>query len=60
MRTLERPKERYGADEMFSLDGLPDVDSLDTRIASLYAKGEYLDEWGGFDQAASNGSELLA
>lgn len=44
-------KQQYDADEMLSLDDLPDVDSLNAQVASYYVKTEYPDQWLAFDEA---------
>ncbi|WP_424016375.1 DsbA family oxidoreductase (plasmid) [Halorientalis pallida] len=51
-QNVERLRERYDADEMLTLDELPDeVDSLPAQVASLYVKTEYPDTWPDFDAA---------
>jgi predicted DsbA family dithiol-disulfide isomerase len=44
-QNISRLKERYAADEMLDLDEVPDVDSLDAQVASLYVKHEHPDQW---------------
>jgi predicted DsbA family dithiol-disulfide isomerase len=48
---VQRLRQEYDADEMLSLDEVPDVDSLDAQIASLYIKHEHPDRWLAFDEA---------
>lgn len=36
---------------MLSLDEVPDIDSLDAQIASLYIKRKHLDRWLAFDES---------
>lgn len=44
-------KDRYDADEMRSLNDLPDeVDSFDAQVASFYVKTEYPEQWLDFDE----------
>ena len=45
-------QDKYDADEMLSLDDLPDdVDSFDAQVASYYVDTEYPDQWRAFDDA---------
>lgn len=48
---VQRLQKEYDADEMLSLDEVPDVDSLDAQIASLYVKHNHPDQWLTFDEA---------
>ncbi|MFB6255023.1 MAG: DsbA family protein [Halobacteriaceae archaeon] len=51
-QNVAKLKERYGADEMLSLDDLPDkIDSFDAQVASLYVDRKYSDKWLAFDEA---------
>ncbi|QSG15260.1 DsbA family oxidoreductase [Halapricum desulfuricans] len=51
-QNVARLRDEYGADEMLSLDDLPeDVDSFDAQVASLYVQAEYPDRWLAFDEA---------
>jgi len=51
-QNVARLRDEYGADEMLSLDDLPeDVDSFDAQVASLYLQAEYPDRWLAFDEA---------
>lgn len=50
-RNVKRLKQQYDADEMLNLDEVPDVDSLNAQIASLYVKREHPDRWLAFDEA---------
>jgi predicted DsbA family dithiol-disulfide isomerase len=49
---VARLKEEYDADEMLSLDDLPDdLDSYNAQVASLYVDEEYPETWLAFDEA---------
>ena len=49
---VKRLKEKYDADEMLSLDDLPDeVDSFDAQVASVYVDAEHPAAWRAFDDA---------
>jgi predicted DsbA family dithiol-disulfide isomerase len=48
---IDRLKEQYDADGMLDLSEVPDVDSLDAQVASLYVKHEHPDRWLAFDEA---------
>lgn len=51
-QNVARLRDEYGADEMLSLDDLPeDVDSFDAQVASFYLQAEYPDRWLAFDEA---------
>lgn len=51
-QNIARLKEQYDADEMLSLDDLPDdVDSFPAQIASYYVSTEYPEQWLDFDEA---------
>lgn len=51
-RNVARLKDEYGADEMRSLDELPEkIDSFDAQVASFYVKDEHPDRWLAFDEA---------
>lgn len=45
-------QEEYGAEEMLSIDEIPEkVDSFDAQAASVYVNAEYPDQWAAFDEA---------
>lgn len=47
---VARLKDEYNADEMLSLDDIPDdVDSYNAQVASLYVETEYPEQWLDFD-----------
>ena len=48
---VARLREQYGADEMLGIDEVPDVDSLDAQVASVYVEREHPDDWLAFDEA---------
>lgn len=49
---VSRLKEKYDADEMLTLDEIPDeVDSFDAQVASFYVDAEYPARWRAFDDA---------
>ena len=48
---VARLKTEYGAEEMLGLDDIPDVDSLDAQVASLYVQETSPDAWAAFDDA---------
>jgi len=50
-RNVDKLREQYGADEMLALDAVPDVDSLDTQVASTYVDREHPEAWPAFDEA---------
>jgi predicted DsbA family dithiol-disulfide isomerase len=51
-QNVARLKDKYDADEMLELDGLPEnVDSRDAQVASFYVQTEYPDRWLAFDEA---------
>lgn len=49
---VARLKEEYDAEEMLSLEDLPEeVDSFEAQVASFYVESEYPDRWLDFDEA---------
>lgn len=51
-QNVARLKDRYDADEMVSLDELPEeVDSFEAQVASFYVNSEYPEQWLAFDEA---------
>jgi predicted DsbA family dithiol-disulfide isomerase len=51
-QNVARLQERYDADEMLSLDDLPEkVDSFDAQVASYYVDTEHPEQWHAFDTA---------
>lgn len=49
-QNIRRLKEQYTANEMLDLDDVPDVDSLDAQVVSLYVKHEHPEQWLAFDE----------
>ena len=50
-QNVDKLREQYGADEMLDLEAVPDVDSLDTQVASTYVGREHPEAWPAFDEA---------
>lgn len=51
-QNVARLQDEYDADEMLSLDDLPEnVDSFDAQVASFYVNSEYPGQWLAFDEA---------
>lgn len=51
-KNVERLREEYGADEMLTLDDVPDpIDSLDAQVASTFVQREHPDRWRAIDAA---------
>jgi predicted DsbA family dithiol-disulfide isomerase len=51
-QNVARLQDEYDADEMLSLDDLPEnVDSFDAQVASFYVDSEYPGQWLAFDEA---------
>jgi len=48
---VARLREEYEAEEMLGIDEVPDVDSLDAQVASLYVRETQPEEWLAFDEA---------
>ncbi|AGN00692.1 putative dithiol-disulfide isomerase involved in polyketide biosynthesis [Salinarchaeum sp. Harcht-Bsk1] len=48
---VARLRDQYDADQMLGIDEVPDVDSLDAQVASLFVQREYPEEWPAFDDA---------
>lgn len=48
---VERLKVEYGAAEMRSFDDVPDVDSFNAQLASLFVAEEHPTSWAAFDAA---------
>jgi predicted DsbA family dithiol-disulfide isomerase len=51
-QNVARLKDEYDAEEMLSLDDLPEnVDSFDAQVASFYVNDDHPDRWPDFDEA---------
>lgn len=48
---VARLRDQYDADEMLSLDEIPEVDSLNAQIVSLAVRRDRPDDWEAFDRA---------